>query len=114
MALLQKNRLTKKKDFDLVFKKGNAVKGNFLFIKTKLNDLGVCRAGFIIPNKVINKAVNRNGIKRLFSETFRLYMSKENKGHDIIVVITRKADKEILGSDLDKLLDQMLHENLYH
>ena len=57
MALNKKNRLKKKRDFEDVFKKGKAVKGSFLFIKYKKNELGVPRFGFVVSAKVARKTI---------------------------------------------------------
>lgn len=58
------NRLTKKKDFDVVFKKGKSIKNDFLIFKILKNHLKESRFGFIVSKKISNKASLRNRIKR--------------------------------------------------
>ncbi len=58
------NRLTKKKDFELVFKKGESIKNDFLIFKILKNHLKESRFGFIVSKKVSGKATVRNKIKR--------------------------------------------------
>ena len=58
------NRLTKKIDFDSVFKGGKSVKNDFLIFKILENHLKNSRFGFIVSKKVSNRAVQRNKIKR--------------------------------------------------
>ncbi len=89
MALNKKNRLKKKRDFENVFKKGKAVKGSFLFIKYRNNELGVPRFGFVVSAKIAKKAVERNRIRRILSESIRDKV-KNLGGYDIIVFATSK------------------------
>ncbi|MEK7076469.1 MAG: ribonuclease P protein component [Patescibacteria group bacterium] len=104
MALNKKNRLKRKRDFEDVFKKGRAIRGSFLFIKYRKNELGVTRFGFVISAKVAGKAVERNKIRRILSEAVRGRINSLG-GYDIIVfaaskiISARKEDvvKSFLG-----------------
>ena len=58
--LVQKNRLTKKKDFDKTFKQGQGFKHDFLYLKIKKNNLESSRFGFIVSKKFSKKATERN------------------------------------------------------
>ena len=91
MALSAKNRLSKKRDFDTVFKEGKTVKGSFLFLKIAGNGTQISRFGFIISSKVSRKAVLRNKIRRELSDFTRINMSKIKGGYDIMVVIKNGA-----------------------
>ena len=71
MALNTKNRLKKKRDLEKVFKKGKAVRGNFLFIKRLKNELDDPRFGFVVSTKISRKATERNRIRRILSEAIR-------------------------------------------
>ena len=104
MALPTVNRLKDKKDFERVFKKGNAVKGNFLFIKLLENCIPVSRFGFIVPAKIISSAVARNRIKRIFSEVARKYIDQGQKNLDILVIFNKKGDEKALTLELAELL----------
>ena len=106
MALNKANRLSDKKDFDLVFKKGSAVKGNFLFIRSRDNNKNVSRFGFSIPTKVVSRAVIRNRLKRIFSKTASQYISQEFKGKDVVLVVIKKGDEKIMNSEFEKLLNK--------
>lgn len=77
--LLKENRLRKKRDFDLVFKKGKVFKEDFLVLKIAKNNLNKSRFGFIVSQKVSKKAVLRNKIKRKLREIIRLNLKLENK-----------------------------------
>lgn len=88
MPLNKKNRLKKKRDFEDVFKKGKAVKGSFLFIKYKKNELGLSRFGFVVSAKVAKKAVERNRIRRILSEVVRGVIGSLDS-NDVIVFAAR-------------------------
>jgi len=105
--LPKKNRITKKKDFDKVFKKGKGLNGNFLFLKTFQNDQKFSRFGFVISQKVSKKAVIRNKRKRTLSEIIREKMSLIEKGSDIIILTKpgiEKKDFQQIKEELDTML----------
>ena len=62
--LPEKNRLSKKKDFDKVFKKGKSSFDGLLGVKMLKNEQEFTRFGIIVSSKVSKKAVIRNKIKR--------------------------------------------------
>lgn len=83
--------LTKKKDFDLIFKTGRSSYDLLLGIKTLPNQLGANRIGFIISTKVSKKAVERNRLKRQLRVIFREELAKINPGIDFIVLVLKAA-----------------------
>lgn len=93
------NRLTKKKDFSLVFKKGYFFREQFISIKTLKNELPYSRVGIIVGTKISKRAVRRNKIKRLLREVFRLKINSIKPGFDIVVIpniaVLEKKFKEI-------------------
>lgn len=67
----KKNRLKKKKEFNYIYKKGEAFFCKYFtmyVVKTKYN---VSKIGFTVSNKVGNSVV-RHRIRRLMSESIRL------------------------------------------
>lgn len=103
MALNKKNRLKKKRDFEEVFKKGKAVNGSFLFIKYRKNELGIPRFAFVVSAKVSKKAVERNKIRRIISESARTVI-KNLDNYDVIVVVAKK----IIGADRKNIIEDFL------
>lgn len=109
MALNKKNRLKKKRDFEDVFKKGKTVKGSFLFIKYKKNELGVSRFGFVVSIKVAKKAVDRNRIRRVLSEAVGNRIN-DFKSQDMIIFTTSKittVQKEDIVKDFVGVLKKI-------
>lgn len=68
--------LTEQQDFDLVRKKGKITHStNFTLSVLKREEGDAPRFGFVIPNKVVPKATDRNRIKRVLSEGIRFQIS---------------------------------------
>lgn len=109
MALPKKNRIVSRIDFNEIYRRGKAVKGSFLFIRTKNNILNFTRFGFIISKKIVQKAVDRNKIKRALSlEASKFIKSKKTVNYDIVVVITKKAEKKVLLSEFVNFLEKLI------
>jgi len=85
--LKQKNRLTKKKDFDSAFKQGRGFKQGLLYFKIKNNNLDSSRFGFIVSKKFSKKAVERNKIKRRLREIIKKELPRIKKPIDVIIII---------------------------
>ena len=79
------NRLKKKKDFDIIFKKGEGFRNKLLYLKVLDNPFEYSRFGFIVSKKVFNKAFLRNKIKRRLRETVRVKIKEIKKGKDVII-----------------------------
>ena len=86
--LPRENRLKHMKDFDILFKEGKFVGGQFLTVKIwkiqpdkyprRNYTVGDLKIGFVVGKKVHKSAVKRNRIKRQMREVVRLLL-KENK-----------------------------------
>ncbi len=70
MSISRSYLLRRKKDLDLVAKKGRTVKNSFFFIKY-LRSEGSLKFAVSISSKVAKKAVVRNGVKRRIKEAIR-------------------------------------------
>ena len=107
--LLKNNRLRKKKDIEQVFKRGRALKEDFLVLKTLQNNLDKARFGFIVSLKVSKKATLRNKIRRKLSELVRLDMERIKPGSDnLLIAIPGLAAKDFweMKEGLDKLFSR--------
>ena len=105
MALPKKHRLVSRSDFDKVFKEGKAVKGSFLFIKSRVNEFGFPRFGFIVPKKIYSKAVDRNRLERVLSEIVAQYIKSDAiNSRDFIVVISKQGQENFVRNELTNLL----------
>lgn len=112
--LVKDNRLTRKKDFDNIYQKGKSLSFENINLKYIANNLSQSRVGFIVSQKISKKAVDRNRLKRLLRESFRLAL-KENKlkaGFDIVIVpypkILDNGIKELKLEEINKIILSLL------
>jgi ribonuclease P protein component len=84
-------RITDKKDFDLIFKKGKRYYSPFFGIRIIKNDLDTQRFAVLVSKKVSKKAVERNRTKRVIRETIKANISLFPKKTDTVFYVTPKA-----------------------
>ena len=89
----KKERLRKRKEFQLVFDKGVRCGNNQLKIFALSNGSSVSRLGLVVGRKFGNSP-KRNRFKRILREAYRLNKGLLNNGADI-VVIPRPGLKEL-------------------
>lgn len=78
--------LSKKKDFDQVFKNGRSCFDKTLGLKAAANDLEQYRLGIIISSKVSKKAVERNLLKRRLKEIIKKELAEISSGQDLVII----------------------------
>ncbi len=93
-------RLKKNLEFKRVYKQGRSVANRFAVMYILHNGTPHRKAGFSVSKK-IGGAVQRNRLKRLFREVYRLNQESLIKGIDI-VFIARQAAKEVSFQELIK------------
>lgn len=81
-------RLLTPEDYQAVFKEPIKSKSFYFTVLTRPNHLTTARLGLIIAKKVIRQAVQRNRVKRLIRESFRLHQHSLI-GLDIVVLAGR-------------------------
>ena len=112
MRLKPLRSLTKRREFDLVFKEGSSLASENLVIYATLNELGFSRLGLAVSKK-IGKAVARNRIKRLSREAMRT-MSGDISLHYDFVFVARKlsADSGMddIMRDIKRFLSRLTNE----
>jgi ribonuclease P protein component len=102
-------RISRKKDFERAFKKGNRYDNDFLFLKIFKNNLKISRFGFIVSRKISKKANIRNKIKRQISEIIKLELPKIEKGFDIIL-LTKPGIEKINFKKIKENLKKILRK----
>jgi ribonuclease P protein component len=98
-------RLTTSDHFQRVFAKPTRVSNQAFTLLACANHEGTPRLGLAISKKCARKAVERNRIKRLVRESFRMYQ-KELPAIDIVVLCRPEANQlsnKELSSGLNKL-----------
>ena len=101
-------RLLSAKDFSQVFAKAFKVHNRAYTLLARPNQLGHARLGLIIAKKNLRFAHQRNRVKRIFREAFRL-RQKELIGFDIIIL--SKRDIAVLPkTDIIRLRDDLFDQ----
>jgi ribonuclease P protein component len=100
--------LRRPSDFQRVFDHRRSVANDFLIVYGRPNDLDYLRLGLSVSRKY-GGAVQRNRLRRLYREAFRLTRHQMPTGIDLIL-IPRKPDEpalEALKAALVKLVGQL-------
>jgi len=92
--LPQTNRIKKKKDFELIFKKGRSLKDGFLILKLMENNSDQSRFGFIVSQKVSKKATIRNKVKRRLRSAVEENLENIKKGFDAVLIVLSGLEKK--------------------
>ena len=88
-TLKRSEKLRQDSDFKRLFKGSPLFKTRLFVLYVQANYRKESRIGFVVSRKVSKKAVDRNRIRRLFSEMFRL--NKPNVPSDIIMLARHQA-----------------------
>ncbi|MFH1230744.1 MAG: ribonuclease P protein component [Planctomycetota bacterium] len=107
-GLSKKERVVNDKEFEKVYKEGTIRKNGRVIIRYLPNDLGYSRLGIAVSKKVFRKAVNRNRIRRLIREAFRLNKNQLPKGLDIIISIRITPDNKESHITLPEIQTELL------
>jgi ribonuclease P protein component len=86
----RRNRLSRSRDFDAVYRHGRSVSTRFLTLYWFQRDepVGSPRLGFAVP-KAVGNAVVRNRIKRQLREIVRLKLESKPPTNDYVLVVRR-------------------------
>lgn len=95
-----KERIRKKKDFLLLYKKGRRYRGKYFNLIYLSNNLSFSRIAIVVSRKIGN-AVKRNKIKRWMRDLFRRNKELLKSSVDI-VIIPKKDISELSWSSLQQ------------
>lgn len=86
-AVQRRNRLSRSRDFDTVYRQGRSVSTRYLVLyRFDRDEDGDVRLGIAIPKK-IGSAVTRNRIKRRLREGWRELISEVPPGTDYVLLV---------------------------
>ena len=103
------HRLRHKPQFDLLYREGRRHSDNLFLVLTRPNSLTHARLGLSIAAKAVGNAVNRNRVKRVIRESFRLNLYRL-PALDIVVnarPLARTTLNPLLARSLEQLWDKL-------
>lgn len=97
-------RIKKSWEFRKVYRHGRAFSSRKIVLYVLSNRTGESRIGFSISKKV-GISVQRNRIRRVFREAFRLNCGRIKGGYDFVIV----ARKAALGISFEQACEELLY-----
>jgi ribonuclease P protein component len=85
-----RSRLRRKSDFEAAYARGRRFGNGFFGVTANWNDLGRPRLGLAVAVRIAGGAVERNRIRRIIRESFRVYQ-RELPAADLIVSARNRA-----------------------
>ena len=78
--------LRRRRDFDRAYRLGSRARGSILLVVAVENGLSHSRLGLSVGKRVWRGAVQRNKVRRVFREAFRLEVPELPVGVDLILI----------------------------
>ena len=103
LTLPARLRLRRKKDFDAVYARGRRLGDGYFGMTATVNDAGAPRLGLAVAVRVAGGAVERNRIRRVIKESFRLH--QDGLPAVDLVVSARAKARDAAGALLRESLD---------
>lgn len=98
LTLPPQRRLRRKSEFEAVYTGGRRVADRFFSVTVRANDCGAARLGLAVAVRAAGSAVERNRIRRIVRESFRL-RQREMPAVDL-VVSARPAVRGVTNAQL--------------
>jgi ribonuclease P protein component len=109
----RRHRLSRSRDFDVVYRHGRSVSTRFLTLYSFTREDGVDapRLGLSVPKKAVGSAVARNRIKRRLRELWRARLDRLDPARDYVLIARpglAEAAEEQGASWLGERVDEVL------
>ena len=104
----RRNRLTRSRDFESVYRQGRSTSTRFLVLYwfEREEDPGEPRLGLAVP-KAAGNAVARNKIKRQLREVWRARLDRVPAGRDYVLIAKPGLSEAIAANGFDWLADRV-------
>lgn len=109
LGFRDEHRLRKTDEFSSVFAFRRSLRGKYFELLYRPNSFATARIGMVIAKKFIRSAVNRNLVRRIVRESFRLSRSKLPHRDIVVRVSVRMSvpDRRALRIDIDELFARL-------
>ncbi|MFQ3592948.1 MAG: ribonuclease P protein component [Gemmataceae bacterium] len=107
---LKREHLRRPEEFQRVYDRKCTASDDWLVIYACENGLPYLRIGLSVPKKRIPLAVDRNRLRRLYREAFRLCRAELPVGYDMVLIPRRTEEPTVenVKSSLKKLVRQVI------
>jgi ribonuclease P protein component len=102
----RRQRLLKGTEFAAVFTVRRMLRSKAYLVMSRPNDLGHARLGMVVAKRQFKRAVDRNRIRRMIRETFRLY-GPDLPALDVVIRVLANPEKDAVTTDLASLLAKL-------
>lgn len=110
LSFPSERRLTQSKKIQSILNKGNIHKGEYCHLFLGDADDNKTRAAFVVSEKSASKATERNRIKRLMRESFRLLQPELEEGWPMVFLAKRNVHDGLKRQDFDRDLRSLFGE----
>lgn len=110
MALPRKYRLRKKKEIELVKKKGKLISTPFFGLLVLKREKKPTQFAFLVSRRVSSRAVARNRIRRILSEGVRLNLARVVPGFRVVFLARKKIlteETQIVFRKIEEVLTKI-------
>lgn len=97
------HRLRQFRDFQRVYKTGQAEHGRIMRMTYTTNNHAATRFGIVIPNKLIKKATERNKKKRQIRAALQTLLPRVVPGYDVVV----SAKLDIVDASFEEIASEL-------
>ncbi len=112
LRLPQRRRLRRKSEFEAVYARGRRVADAYFGVVARANEAGYARLGLAVATKAAGNSVERNRVRRVIREVFRL-RQHELPALDLVVSArgtVAQAGNAVLRASLDTLWDKVTEQ----
>lgn len=100
-------RIRSERDFRLAYREGSRARGSILLVVVRPNGSAVTRLGLSVGRRAWRRAVQRNRVRRVFREAFRLAHPHLPAGLDVVLIPAGPAPRpelEPTRTELERLV----------